>query len=88
MKSVPPITIELITPEWIELRREIIAREGHAVRAGEVGVGQAGPYTIELKSLRTNEWGRIMLPGGATAFTSAADRDAVLRQLQGESSNG
>ncbi len=85
MKTPDPITVEQITPEWIALRREVIVRDGYAVRAGEVGVDLSGePFTIELKSLTTNQWGAIVLPGGAIAFTTAADRDAVLRKLQGE----
>lgn len=79
----PPVTAERCDAEWIETRREVIARDGYASRAGEVGVDLAGtPYTIEIKSLTTNEWGRLTLPGGSTEFTSATERDAVLTRLQ------
>lgn len=78
-----PINADSCDAEWIETRRAIIARDGYAARAGEVGVDLAGtPYTIELKSLTTNEWGRLTLPGGGTVFATAADRDAVLVRLQ------
>jgi len=83
MKTPAPITIAEITSEWTELRREVIRREGYALRAGQFGTDLAGePFSIELKSLTTNDWGAIVLPGGALAFTTAADRDAVLKQLQ------
>lgn len=76
MKQVGPITIAEITPEWVALRREIIVRDGYAARAGE-------SFSIELKSLTTNEWFVLTLTGGARSFTTAADRDVVLSQLQG-----
>lgn len=60
---------------WIAERRELIVRDGYATRAGE------NACTIEIKSLTTNEWLLLMLPGGALSFTTAEDRDAVLRQL-------
>lgn len=75
MNHVPPVTLAHFTREWIADRRVVILRDGHALRAGE-------GLAIEIKSLRTNEWRRIALPGGAVAFTTAEDRDAVLKQLQ------
>ena len=71
--------------EWIEQRREILAREGRAVRAGEGN-------TIEVKSNRTlgviedrpvesNEWFYLTLPTGALAFQHTLERDAVLHAL-------
>lgn len=74
--TVPPIAASDLPPDWIPLRREIIVRDGVAVRAG------AGA-SIEVKSLTTNEWCRLTLHGGAQAFVTFADRDAVLAQLQG-----
>ena len=85
MNAKQPATLAQCDKEWIDVRREVIVRDGYATRAGEVGVDLAGaPYTIELKSLTTNEWGRLMLSGETTVFATAADRDAVLKQLQGE----
>lgn len=77
-----PATREQCSEEWIAVRREIILRVGYAVRAGEGGVDLAGaPYTIEVKSLTTNEWWRLMLPNDGTEFAHAAERDAVLQLL-------
>ena len=72
---VPPITAADVSPAWIATRREVIVRDGHALRAG------AG-CAIEIKSLTTNEWHWLTLPGGAIAFTTDADRDAALAKLQ------
>lgn len=83
MIPLPPIALAALPEGWIEDRRAIVVRDGHAVRAGERGGDLSGePFTLEVKSLRTNEWLRLTLPGGGTTFASAADRDAVLRQLQ------
>ena len=85
MITKEPATLAQCDQEWIAVRRGVIVRDGYATRAGEVGVDLAGaPFTIELKSLTTNEWSRLMLPGETTVFATAADRDAVLKRLQGE----
>lgn len=82
-----PVTAADCDAEWIALRRDIIAHEGRAVRAGEAP-------TIEIKTiaqvehlaahdpLRANAWCVLALPNEATCFATAADRDAVLQQLQ------
>ena len=67
-------TAESIPDHWIEITREIIRRDGVAARAGKQN-------TIELKSLRTNQWQPLMLHGSGTKFTSAEDRDLVLTKL-------
>jgi len=51
-------------------------RDGYATRAGL-------DLTIEVKSLTTNEWLPLTLPGDSIRFVSSTDRDAVLAQLQG-----
>ncbi len=78
MTAPAPIALDQVTPQWIEERREIVVRDGFALRAG------APRRTIEIKSLRTNEWCVLTLPGGAFEFVELADRDAVLARLQGE----
>jgi len=78
VKQVAPITLADLPEGWIGLRQEIIAREGLAVRPGTLRTG----FTIEIKSLVTNEWHPVTLANDATAFTSPQDRDQVLRQLQ------
>lgn len=74
---VPPVAAGECSPEWIAERRAIIVRDGYALRAGSA-------CAIEIKSLTTNEWFRLTLPGGALAFTTEPGRDAVLALLQGE----
>ena len=77
MITAAPITRAQLPEGWIAERREVIAREGYALRAG------AGAC-IEIKSLTSNEWLRLALLDKTTAFTTEADRDAVLAQLTGE----
>jgi hypothetical protein len=75
--TVAPIARDQLPEGWIEERREVIQREGYALRAGEGA-------TIEIKSLTTNEWLRLALLDKATAFTTEAERDVVLELLTGE----
>lgn len=87
MNAPPPITRAQLPEDWVEVRRVIIHRDGYAIRPG-------GGNTIEIKSitpreqmaaedpLRLNVWIPISLAGGAVAFTSTEDRDAVLGELQ------
>jgi hypothetical protein len=71
-----PVTAADCDAEWIALRREIVTREGRAVRAG------AG-NSIDVATLRPGDaWATLTLPNEATQFTTAAERDAVLLQLQ------
>lgn len=74
---IAPIARSQLPEGWIEERREVIQREGYALRAG------AGA-TIEIKSLHTNEWLRLPLPDKAPAFTTEAERDGVMGELQGQ----
>lgn len=77
MILVQPVTRAEISDEWIATRREIIVRDGYALRAG------VAP-TIEIRSLVTNEWCVLVLnEAGARVFASAQDRDEVLLQLMG-----
>ena len=78
----PAVTLSAFTPEWILDRRAVVVRDGYALRPGQLGCDRAGvPYTIEIKSLTTNEWLRLALPGGAENFENLAARDLVLAQL-------
>ncbi len=76
LKPIPPVTADSIPPEWTEIVREIITRDGNAVRASALSP------IIEVKSLTTNRWHSLSLPGGGTAFTSYGDRNAVLNAIQ------
>lgn len=69
--------------EWADYMREIVKREGRAVRAGAA-------LTIEVKSLTTteatdvttNEWYSLPLPPlGKPHFPTAADRDTALTRI-------
>jgi hypothetical protein len=73
----PPITAAEVPPEWIADVRAIALRDGHAVRAG-------AEATIEVQSINTGLFGRLMLPGSGHHFTSEAERDGVLREIIGE----
>lgn len=66
-----------VSADWIARRREMIAREGVAVRAGTCKAG----FTIESKSQRTNEWHPLGWLGGAICFATSAERDEVLAGL-------
>ena len=66
-----------VPPEWIAVVREIIQREGRALR------GPADRAIIESKCLRTNAWRPVLLFSSAAAFSTTADRDAVLKQITG-----
>jgi hypothetical protein len=66
-----------IPADWPALVREIVRRDGQAVRAG------AG-NSIEVKSLTTNQWLCLQLPGGAKSFATPEVRDAILAQILGE----
>ena len=70
------ITAADLPPDWISARREIATRDGHALRAGRGN-------TIEVQSINTGEWLTLQLPDNARNFATAADRDAVLRHIQG-----
>lgn len=74
MSKVDPITAAQLPEDWIALRREIIANDGHDVRA-DAGTG------IEI-STREGAWIPLTLHGGALAFVSREDRDTVLAGLR------
>lgn len=66
-----------VPPEWCAVVREIVQREGRAMR------GPADRAVIESRCLRTNVWRPLLLFSSATHFTTIADRDAVLKQITG-----
>ena len=84
MNTVPPITLDQITPEWIAVRREVIVREGRALMAAPIAAQILVKTQWEWEGAPPNTWLPLTLPGGATSFLNLADRDAVLRQLTGE----
>jgi len=74
MIPLVPTAAEL-PEDWPGIIREIVRREGQAVR------GPVDKPVIEVKSLTTNRWHPLMLPGGGTRFTDYAERDSVIRQI-------
>ncbi len=77
LKPIPPVAADSIPQEWTEMVRGIVARDGHAVR------GSGITPVIEIKSLTTNRWQPLGLPGGGTAFVDYDQRNAILRRIQG-----
>lgn len=71
-----PISLDQVPAGWIADRRVVALREGHAIRTG------AG-RSIEVQSINTGRWHWLTLPTGAIEFTTTAERDTVLAQLQG-----
>lgn len=69
------ITADVVPDEWIVVVRELIQREGRALR------GPVDRPTIEVKSLRNNSWGPVMLFSSAMAFETIADRDVILAKI-------
>ena len=75
MITVAPITRAQLPEGWIAERREVVQRDGYALRAGEGA-------SIEIKSLTTNEWLLLALPDKAPGFATEAERDGVIGELQ------
>ncbi|MBP8256059.1 MAG: hypothetical protein KAX37_01955 [Opitutaceae bacterium] len=73
--SVGTATASDIPPEWIEVVRATLDREGVAFRAG------VNRPTIEVQSVTDGQFRALMLPRGGTHFSTPEDRDAILRQL-------
>ena len=73
-----PIAAIDILPEWIEERRAITLRDGHAMR------GSRHFPVIEVQSIRDpNLWTTLNLPTGTPLFVSFADRDQILFKIWG-----
>lgn len=77
MNQPPPITSAQITDEWIGIVREIVSREGRAMRLGGLHP------TIQFKDLATNVWRNIELPGGGVLFADWTERNLVAKRLEG-----
>lgn len=73
----PQVEASAIPEEWPPMIREIVQREGRAIRGG------AERNTIEIKSLTDNTWGELMLPGNGVEFTTAEERDIILAKING-----
>lgn len=69
------ITIADLPAGWVEERRTIAQRDGHALRAGPA-------RTIEVQSIRTSAWHPLQLPNNAKRFALELERNAILAALQ------
>lgn len=75
LPKIPPVSAADIPEEWPAMVREIVQREGHAVRASAI------EPIIEVKSLTTNRWHPMGLPGGGTTFVDYAERNLILNRI-------
>lgn len=69
------LTINALPAGWVEDRRKVAQRDGHALRAGP-------NRTIEIQSIKTGDWHPLQLPNNAKRFALILERDAVLAALQ------
>jgi hypothetical protein len=77
MTPKPKVSSADIPREWVDLVREIVQRDGRALR------GPAERATIEVKSLRTNQWEPLMLWSSVMEFETTEDRDQILHLITG-----
>jgi len=74
-KKIPPVHAIDIPPDWPEMVAAIVKRDGNAVR------GSAVVPAIEIKSLTTNRWHPLGLPGGGTEFIDYDERNVIMRRI-------
>lgn len=75
MTKKATITADVVPDDWVAVVRELVQREGRALR------GPVDRPAIEVKSLTTNKWGPVMLFSSVMEFETIADRDAVLTKI-------
>lgn len=73
-----PATAADFTPEWLQLRRAIVLRDGHALR-----LAAAPALRIEVQDINTATWHPLTLPGDVLDFADAATRDEIYGALVG-----
>lgn len=66
------------TPEWLRLRREIVLRDGHALR-----LAAAPALRIEVQDINRGTWHPLTLPGDVLDFDAEATRDEIYNTLVG-----
>lgn len=74
-KLTTPTTSAEVSDDWIQVVREIIAREKPKVRP------HATLPIIEVFSHRTDAWHPLNLQNDSREFATIADRDAVLAKV-------
>ncbi len=65
---------ENVPSEWIEMIREIVQRDRHAVRPGEC-------REIHIQSKMTGRFCALNLPGNRLSFSREMERDAVIERI-------
>lgn len=76
--NIPPARAEDLTAAWIVQVREVIARDGHALRGGFPA------FTIEVQNSNHPEvWQPLNLQTNTALFATENDRDLVLDRLTG-----
>ena len=79
--NVAPARAADLTEVWIAQVRDVIARDGHAVRGGFPAI------TIEVQNINHPEtWQPLNLQTNTTIFATEQDRDLILEQLVGRKS--
>lgn len=77
--KVPAATAADLPPWWLRQVREVVVREGHAIRAGFPAI------TIEVQNINRPEvWQPLNLQTNTHLFVTEQDRDAILAILTGE----
>lgn len=75
----PPFATSGLSEAWINIRRQIVVRDGLCIRASTAGAA------IVVKSQHHTEekWIPLMLPNGGIYFVTGLERDTVLALLLG-----
>ncbi len=81
MTLLPPVTLAEVTAEWLAERREIVARCGHALRAGPL-LASIEVEVLPRAKERAPRYALLTLPNHGHIFDSAETRDAVLLRLR------
>ena len=77
--NIPPATAADLPPWWLAQVREVVVRDGHALRAGFPDI------TIEVQNINRPEvWQPLNLQTNTPHFATDRDRDTILAILTGE----
>lgn len=77
--NIPPAKAADLPPWWIQQVREIVIREGRALRAGFPDI------TIEVQNINQPDvWQPLNLQTNTAQFATDRDRDEILAYLVGE----
>ncbi len=77
--NIRPAVAADLPPWWLHQVREIVVRDGHALRAGFPEI------TIEVQNInRPDVWQPLNLQSNTCHFATEQDRDQILAILTGE----